>query len=126
MDWLNEFIIPLIQMIVFMGLVIGFLFILIRAIRKKWKTKWKFNKKYKKGMNSIKKPHLELLNNLPKKTKIDELTKELLISGIELDEVQEILYLYKKYGGIEKNVRQIEGSNSKTKEKRRRFRFKWV
>ena len=100
MDWMNNFLIPLVKTIVLLSFILGLLYLGLRKTIHQYSVKTKFDIKYKKNSQPSKK-HMEVLQALPYNLEIPSLKKELLTSGLNLNEVNEIIYLYKRFGGIQ-------------------------
>lgn len=105
MDWLKNFFIPLSQVIFILILSISFLFLLIRALYKKWKVEWKFSFKYKFFKKEITKKYKEILEEIPNNINIEKLKMEMLIADIKDININELIYLYQNLKGGIKNVR---------------------
>lgn len=112
MDWLNQFFVPLIQVIFLLGVIGGILFVFLRAFYKTLYRSWLWTLKYK----ILNKPYLEKDLQLVISTAEQCKTKEkfemaLLVNNVSRIKVYELLYLYEKIYGGTKNGRKIEKSN---------------
>lgn len=123
-DWIKNFFIPLVEMILIIGIAGGFAFIIIRAFRKTWKTQTKWFIRYKilrkKYPEDCIKWILTMINN---GIGYYDTKKMLLVQGIAPDRINGVMWIYdqilneiikenKKSGGI-KNVRSLKRNNRK-------------
>jgi len=121
-DWVNGFIIPLIE-IIFLGGIMGFVcFILIKAFHNGWTKKWKFEWKYKIGKKPYPEKTIDWVFSCidtgigwygAKKLMMVKMTPQPVINETLWIYDQIILELDKKKGGIKKHGRKFERSNSK-------------
>lgn len=116
MDWINNFVIPLMKAIVLLGVTGGFIFLILRGIIVRYRRSGKFFVKYSLFRRKIKDEYVNWITNAIQMG----MTKEqcqmyLYMKGIDKDLVNEISWLYIKFrktmkGGFNKNVGKFEES----------------
>jgi hypothetical protein len=95
MDWLNGFFIPIIEIIVILGIVGGFLFILIRAFRKTWKTQTKWFIRYKLLRKKYPEDTVKwILSMIDQGIGYYDTKKLLLVKGISQEKINGIMWIY--------------------------------
>lgn len=98
MDWIKNFIIPLIEIVFAFGIIGSLLFIIIRAIRKVWLKHIKWIFKYEVLNKDVNQEDINIIVGSGKNE--IEMTKSLLLEGNGMYKVDEIMYLFKKMKNI--------------------------
>ena len=127
MEFVRQFLTPLIK-ILFIGGFIGFgLFYLIKAFHNAWSKEWKFIWKYSIKRRSYPETTLSwCMEGAEKGLGWYDIKKLLMVKGMRTDVMNETLWIYDKViselnkskGGV-KNGRKFEGSDSKNEKQSR-------
>jgi len=102
MDWINNFLIPLITMILLGFLILFISWCCFKAIKIVWSRWFIHFLKYRILGKGIDKALIDELNNMSS----EDIKKNLLLNGFSLIEANEVLYL-KNWGG-KQNVRKTK------------------
>lgn len=110
MDWINNFFIPLAQIIFGITIISIFVIVLGWALYKNWIKTWQFKFKYEIIRKQLPKEEDMIFIINTKETR-DEMNKRLLVENYNQNRVYEMLYLYDKIKGVDKNAKKNKRKN---------------
>lgn len=96
-DWIKGFLIPLVEITVVGGIILYVAFIVTKAFSNGWRKSGKFFFRYALLRKPFKERHTEwIYKSIESGLTYHQAKQILLVKGIEEDEIDEIMWIYKK------------------------------